>query len=77
MAKYKGREVSIVSYPEEELHIVIFQDGTNETVPLSEVTLNNQEAREFIKSEQKKLEDKRLADEASNKAAEPKSKAAF
>lgn len=64
MARYKGREYTVVSYPTEEYSLVISdKDGNLETVKLSQVTLNKQEATEFLKREQHKMEVKKVTDE--------------
>ena len=64
MARYKGREYTIESYPTEEYSVVIRdKDGNRETVKLSQVTLSKQEATEFLKREQHKMEVKKVSDE--------------
>lgn len=64
MAKYKGREYTVESYPVEEYSIVLVdKDGNKETVKLSQVTLTKKEATEFLKREQHKMEVKRVLDE--------------
>lgn len=71
MAKYRGREYTIESYPVEEYSVVIRdKDGNLETVKLSQVTLTKQEATEFLKKEQHKMEVKRVLDEHDSAAAE-------
>lgn len=79
MAKYRGREYTIESYPVEEYSVVLVdKDGNKETVKLSQVTLTKQEATEFLKRETYKMETKRaldekvLADEAKRTAEEAK-----
>lgn len=77
MAKYKGRDYTIESYPTEEYSLVLVdKQGNKEVAKLSQVTLNKQEATEFLKKEQAKMETKRSLDEAEEKrlAAEAKVK---
>ena len=68
MARYKNREVTIETYPTEQYNVVIVhkEDGTKETVPLSQVTLNKHEAMEFLKAETAKIENKKLVDDKAN-----------
>lgn len=74
MAKYRGREYTVESYPVEEYSVVIKdKDGNRETVKLSQVTLSKQEATEFLKREQHKMEVKRVLDDH-EQAAEEKRK---
>lgn len=80
MAKYRGREYTIESYPVEEYSVVLRdKDGNKETVKLSQVTLSKQEATEFLKREQHKMEVKRVLDDheaaAEKKRSEDEEKA--
>jgi len=60
MAYYKGREVSIESHiPVDYKVIIVNKDGTTETVDLAAVTLSKKEIVEFVKGEQKRMEDQK------------------
>lgn len=64
MAKYKGRDYTIESYPTEEYSLILVdKNGNRETAKLSQVTLTKNEAGEFLKNEQRKIESKRISDE--------------
>jgi len=60
MAYYKGREVSVESHiPVEYQVIIVNKDGSTETVNLAEVTLSKKEIVEFVRGEQKRMEDQK------------------
>jgi len=64
MAYYKGREVSVESHiPVEYKVVIVNRDGTTETVDLADVTLSKKEIVEFVKGEQKRVEERKLHSE--------------